>query len=76
MVPVRSEYECYLNAVGKGSLEPVHIPRLMKIYLNYQAKICSQPAIDRRFKTIDFLTIIDISVLPEQSLNFFSKQRS
>jgi len=76
MVPVRSEYECYLNASGKGSLEPVHIPRLMKIYLNYQAKICSQPAMDRRFKTIDFLTIIDISVLPEQSLNFFSKQRS
>ncbi|WP_445630002.1 GNAT family N-acetyltransferase [Nostoc sp. DSM 114167] len=33
------------------------IPKILQAYLNIGAKICSVPAIDRQFKTIDFLTI-------------------
>ena len=34
-------------------------PRLLRAYLGVGAKICSPPAIDRTFGTIDFLTMID-----------------
>lgn len=34
-------------------------PRLLRAYLGVGAKICSEPAIDREFGTIDFLTILD-----------------
>ncbi|MEH1779030.1 MAG: GNAT family N-acyltransferase [Nostoc sp.] len=33
------------------------IPKILQAYLNIGAKICSAPAIDSQFKTIDFLTI-------------------
>ena len=35
----------------------VEIPKILQAYLNIGAKICSIPAIDRHFKTIDFLAI-------------------
>ncbi len=34
-------------------------PKLLRAYLGIGAKICSTPAIDRSFGTIDFLTMID-----------------
>lgn len=49
----------------------VQIPRLMKIYLTYGAKICSAPAIDRFFKTIDYLAIIDVNELDAKTHDFF-----
>ncbi|MBN3874232.1 GNAT family N-acetyltransferase [Nostoc sp. JL33] len=35
----------------------MEIPKVLQAYLNIGANICSLPAIDRQFKTIDFLTI-------------------
>ena len=37
-----------------------YIPFLLKKYLQIGSKICSLPAIDKEFKTIDFLTLLDI----------------
>ncbi len=37
------------------------IPRLLSAYLALGAGICSPPAIDREFRTIDFLTWLDIT---------------
>lgn len=34
-------------------------PKLLRAYLSIGAKICGPPAIDREFKTLDFLTILD-----------------
>jgi putative hemolysin len=39
------------------------IPRLLRAYLAVGAKICGPPAIDREFKTIDFLTLMDLETL-------------
>ncbi len=39
-------------------------PRLLRAYLSVGAKICGPAAMDREFKTIDFLTLIDLKVLP------------
>jgi putative hemolysin len=39
------------------------VPKLLRAYLTIGAKICSEPAIDRDFKTIDFLTLLDLQTL-------------
>jgi len=39
------------------------IPKLLRTYLAVGAKICGPPAIDREFKTIDFLTLMDLERL-------------
>ncbi|MFQ3670256.1 MAG: GNAT family N-acyltransferase, partial [Verrucomicrobiia bacterium] len=38
-------------------------PRLLLAYLGLGAKICGEPALDRQFKTIDFLTFLDLNDL-------------
>ena len=49
-------------------IEPGHelarIPKLMAAYLAIGARICGEPALDRDFKTIDFLTLLDLDSLP------------
>jgi putative hemolysin len=56
-----SSHECSLTQLHP---EPPKIPKLLRAYLNLGAKICGPPAIDRTFKTIDFLTWVDIQSLP------------
>jgi len=43
----------------------VKIPKLLRAYLTLGAKICGPPALDRNFKTIDFLTLLDLETLSE-----------
>lgn len=38
-------------------------PKLLRMYLMIGAYICGEPAIDRDFKTIDFLTLLDLEHL-------------
>lgn len=40
------------------------IPKLLRAYVSLGSKICGPPAIDREFKTIDFLTWMDLQTLP------------
>lgn len=39
-------------------------PKLLRTYLGLGARICGPPAMDREFKTIDFLTVMDCRKLP------------
>ena len=39
------------------------VPKLLRTYLAIGAKICGPPALDREFKTIDFLTLLDLEHL-------------
>jgi putative hemolysin len=39
-------------------------PRLFRAYLDISARLCGPPAIDREFGTIDFLTLLDLQVIP------------
>ena len=50
-------FECDASPVSSTEIK---IPRLFKTYLSVGAKVCSPPAIDRTFKTIDFLVFLDI----------------
>lgn len=47
---------------GIETVPEVKIPRLMSAYLLLGAKICGEPAIDREFGTIDFLTLFDLEM--------------
>lgn len=58
----RPHLECSLDQLTP---EPVKIPKLLRAYLSMGAKICGPPAIDRAFKTIDFLTVLDLETLPQ-----------
>jgi putative hemolysin len=56
-----ASHEVQLDAVTE---EPVSIPKLLRAYLAIGGKICGPPALDTRFKTIDFLTLLDIDAMP------------
>jgi putative hemolysin len=58
--PTRA-YECPLDRLAE---EMVQIPKLLRAYLAIGAKIGGAPAIDRQFKTIDFLTLLDMTAMP------------
>lgn len=51
------EFACDLTCVAPVAPK---LPRLLSAYLTLGAKICAPPAIDREFKTIDFLTLFDV----------------
>jgi putative hemolysin len=50
---------------------PVHLPRLFRTYLRYGARVVSPPALDREFKTIDFLMLIDVAGLSPRAREVF-----
>ena len=45
---------------------PARPPRLFRAYLDLSARLCGPPAIDREFKTIDFLTLLDLQAIPDR----------
>lgn len=51
------------QGLAEASVPAVTAPRLLRAYLNLGAKICGEPALDREFKTIDFLTMLDLEAL-------------
>lgn len=53
--------DCSLSQLAPG---PVNIPKLLRAYLALGANICGPPALDRQFKTIDFLTLLDLETIP------------
>jgi putative hemolysin len=55
----------------KGNSSAPPVPKLMRAYLTLGAKICGDPAIDREFSTIDFLTWLDLRALPMRALQRF-----
>lgn len=50
-------YVCEMSVVAA---KPPKIPKLLAAYLALGIKLCGPPAIDREFRTIDFLTLFDL----------------
>jgi putative hemolysin len=46
--------------VAVPTVANVQPPKLLRAYLSIGANICGRPALDREFKTIDFLTLLDL----------------
>ena len=47
------------------------VPKLLKTYLGLGARIAAAPAWDREFRTIDFLTLLDLKLLSAAARNRF-----
>ncbi len=56
-------FDCPLSQLAEKT---PRIPKLLRAYLSVGAKICGPPALDRNFKTIDFLTLLDLRSLSAQ----------
>lgn len=56
-------HECHSNG---RHIEAPRPPRLFRAYLEISARLCGPPAIDREFKTIDFLTLLDLERIPDR----------
>ena len=69
------DYACH---PGGRELDPnsLKVPKLFRTYLRFGALVCGPPAIDRRFKTIDFLVLFDLARLDPKSYNTFFEARS
>lgn len=66
-----SPLPCYALPYAAPLAECPKPPRLLRTYLAVGAKICGEPAIDREFGTIDFLTLIDLTKLPAATMSRF-----
>jgi putative hemolysin len=70
----RSGFECVAkdskDSAADGT-EEASIPKLFRAYLRFGAKVRSAPAIDRRFKTIDFLVLFDIREMEARTRRTF-----
>lgn len=61
----RAGFECNADDLAAEEAAEVHIPKLFRTYLRFGARVCGPPAIDRLFKTIDFLVLFDIEEIGE-----------
>ena len=64
-------WECYPPDLEVDRGATVELPKLFSLYLRYGAKVCGAPAIDRRFKTIDYLVLLDIERLDASARAMF-----
>jgi len=46
--------------------QPPRTPRLFRAYLDVSGHLCGPPAIDPEFRTIDFLTLVDLHRIPDR----------
>jgi putative hemolysin len=65
------DYECYNGPVTFTPRDDLILPPLMDMYIRYGGKICGPPAIDRDFKTIDYLVLLDVHELNEETRKVF-----
>lgn len=71
VVRPRSEWRCEASAGEVAAVGVVEVPTLFATYLRYGAKICGAPAIDRQFKTLDFLVLLDTAGLDPRTRELF-----
>lgn len=64
---------CKTEGPGDFATPPdaIRIPRLLRTYLAIGARIAAPPAWDREFRTIDFLTLLDLQSLSAAARNRF-----
>jgi putative hemolysin len=64
-------FECYGPDLELDPGCQVKLPKLFRIYLRHGALVCGPPAIDRQFKTIDYLVLFDVDAMSERQVRTF-----
>lgn len=67
----RPGFECAANGQSGALGGNARVPKLFRIYMHYGAKAVGPPAIDRQFKTIDFLVLFDVFEMDAQTRRMF-----
>lgn len=75
LVHPQPDFACPPDAMTSEETVSTRIPRLMRAYLSFGAKICGPPALDKAFKTIDYLALFDVSTLSDSVLAFYQDRR-
>lgn len=70
-VAPRAGFECAGVVPDPTSVGDLDLPILFRTYLRYRALVCGPPAIDRDFKTIDFLILFDVDAMEPSSREMF-----
>jgi putative hemolysin len=76
LIESRPNYQCPHVDVSEEEIAGTELPRLMSLYIDYGASICSVPALDRAFKTIDYLALFDLQVMPPKMIKIFNQDAS
>ncbi len=66
---------CPEESLAEAEQVPPVVPPLFAIYLRYGSKVCSPPAVDRSFQTIDFFTVNDLAELDAPTFRKFADKR-
>jgi len=69
--PASSAFDPPFAQSAAAPSRPVKVPKLLKTYLAIGARIAAPPAWDREFRTIDFLTLLDLNSLSAAARNRF-----
>lgn len=67
------EYNCPKTEHDPDAWTQVKLPQLFRLYIDLGAKVLSKPALDKSFKTIDFLILVDVEKLDERSKALFMR---
>jgi putative hemolysin len=67
----RPRYHCYAGDFEADPNVSVELPALFASYLKLGARITGEPALDREFKTIDFLALLDVQDLDPATVRTF-----
>ncbi len=70
-VPPLPHTRCEAPDEQVAALPDIDVPPLFATYLRYGALVCSRPAIDREFKTIDYLVLMDTAALSRRTRLIF-----
>lgn len=72
MVETTSKFDCPKpdDLTDKDGLD-TELPQLFRLYMDIGAKVCSPPAIDREFSTIDYLILLDKDNIDERTRMLF-----
>ena len=71
MISTTKKYRCDEVDISDKTDRDLTLPQLFRLYMDLGAKVCSPPAIDREFKTIDYLILLDIDNLDERTRMLF-----
>jgi len=72
-IDTKPGYNCPEIEVDEDDWKDITLPQLFRLYIDLGAKILSKPALDKEFKTIDFLILVDVKKLDERSRALFFK---
>ena len=72
MVETTKKFDCPKpNGPTVKAGDDTELPQLFRLYMDIGAKVCSPPAIDREFSTIDYLILLDKENIDERTRMLF-----